>query len=148
MKSENHQEVFDKSIIIMLHKLSHHIYLKHNENLAKYGVTVQQSRALKYIIVNGENGSVNQKDIEKLMDLKGSSVSILIKTMIDKGLISKIQNPMDGRYYNLTATEKGIDLEKITFDLFKEFNTDLVKGIDENDLNHLKNTLKLIEQNI
>ena len=128
----------DISIVIMLHRLNHHMYNRHNEILSEHDITVQQSRVLKYILSDSKKQFVNQKDIENAMNLKGSSVSSLIKTMIDKGLIVKSQNPLDGRYYNLTVTEKGKEIDKIAFNIFKEFNVNLINGINENVLNHFK----------
>ena len=138
----------DISIVIMLHRLNHHMYNRHNEILSEHDITVQQSRVLKYILSDSKKQFVNQKDIENAMNLKGSSVSSLIKTMIDKGLIVKSQNPLDGRYYNLTVTEKGKEIDKIAFNIFKEFNVNLINGINENDLNHFKDILNRIDKNI
>lgn len=148
MKIDNTKDYFDNSIVIILHKLNHHIYNKHNEILAKYDITIQQSKVLKFILIHGKNNFVNQKDIEKFMDLKGSSISSLVKNMIDKGFITKTQNPADGRYYNLSVTAKGIELDKISFNIFKDFNFNLVEGINEADLNHFKNILKMIDNNL
>lgn len=138
----------DISIVVMLHKLNHHMYNTHNEILSKHDITVQQSRVLKYILSNNEKSFINQKDIENFMNLKGSSVSSLIKTMIDKGLIIKTQSPLDGRHYNLTVTEKGKELDKIAFNIFKEFNINLINGISEDELNHFKDILYRIDRNI
>ena len=138
----------DISIVIMLHRLNHHMYNRHNEILSEHDITVQQSRVLKYILSDSKKQFVNQKDIENAMNLKGSSVSSLIKTMIDKGLIVKSQNPLDGRYYNLTVTEKGKEIDKIAFNIFKEFNVNLINGINENDFNHFKDILNRIDKNI
>ena len=88
----------DDSIIIRLHKLSHHIYNKQNELLSFHDITVQQFRVLKFILLNKENQNISQKDIEKHMNIKGSSVSSMIKTMIEKELIVKKQNLDDASF--------------------------------------------------
>lgn len=138
----------DDSIIIKLHKLSHHIYNKQNELLSFYDITVQQFRVLKFILLNKESQNISQKDIEKHMNIKGSSVSSMIKTMIDKDLIIKKQNLNDARFYDLDITEKGVKLLKISENIFQEFNKKITKNISEKDMELTKDILNILESNI
>lgn len=138
----------DDSIIIRLHKLSHHIYNKQNELLSFHDITVQQFRVLKFILLNKENQNISQKDIEKHMNIKGSSVSSMIKTMIEKELIVKKQNLDDARFYDLDITEKGVKLLKISENIFQEFNKKITGNISEKDMEFTKNILNILESNI
>ena len=138
----------DDSIIIKLHKLSHHIYNKQNELLSFYDITVQQFRVLKFILLNKESQNISQKDIEKHMNIKGSSVSSMIKTMIDKDLIIKKQNLNDARFYDLDITKKGVKLLKISENIFQEFNKKITKNISEKDMELTKDILNILESNI
>lgn len=138
----------DDSIIIKLHKLSHHIYNKQNELLSFYDITVQQFRVLKFILLNKESQNISQKDIEKYMNIKGSSVSSMIKTMIDKDLIIKKQNLNDARFYDLDITKKGVKLLKISENIFQEFNKKITKNISEKDMELTKDILNILESNI
>lgn len=138
----------DDSIIIRLHKLSHHIYNKQNELLSFHDITVQQFRVLKFILLNKENQNISQKDIEKHMNIKGSSVSSMIKTMIEKELIVKKQNLDDARFYDLDITEKGVKLLKISENIFQEFNKKITGNILEKDMEFTKNILNILESNI
>lgn len=148
MNLEKQKEIVDKSILVSIHRLSHLIYLKHNEVLASTDITSQQSRLLRFILHNRDKGVVNQRDIEKHFEIKGSSVSSLIKNLIEKELVIKTQNQDDGRYYNLDITKKGIETEKISFEIFNDYNEKLVKDIPKENIENFKMVLDLIKKNI
>lgn len=148
MKNIDYKKFFDSLIMLRLYKINHQIYLRHNELLMKHGLTVQQSRVLGYITINREKKDIIQKDIEEHMELKGSSVSTLIKTMIDKELVIKTQNADDKRVYNLDITEKGLKLHKVAIQILKDYNSDLTKGISEEKISETMNILNEIEENL
>ena len=148
MNNTSRKNMLDDSMLVTLHKISHQIYIKHNELLLEHDITVQQSRVLIFIIMNRENGPISQKDIENHMCLKGSSVSSLIKTMIEKGLIIKKKSLEDGRFCSLDITKKGMELDAIALNILKEYGANLLVDISEDDINQTKKVLKLIEKNI
>ncbi len=82
------------------------------------------------------------------MNIKGSSVSSMIKTMIEKELIVKKQNLDDARFYDLDITEKGVKLLKISENIFQEFNKKITGNILEKDMEFTKNILNILESNI
>ena len=52
MNNTSRKNMLDDSMLVTLHKISHQIYIKHNELLLEHDITVQQSRVLIFIIMN------------------------------------------------------------------------------------------------
>ena len=52
MNNTSRKNMLDDSMLVTLHKISHQIYIKHNELLLEHDITVQQSRVLIFIILN------------------------------------------------------------------------------------------------
>lgn len=142
------QNNLDDSIIVGLHKISHKIYNKQLELLSCHDITVQQFRILKFIILNKNKNTISQKDIENHMNIKGSSVSILIKTMLEKDLILKTQSLNDARFFELDVTEKGVRLANLANDIFRDFEIKIRKNVSDQEIENVKNILKHLEMNI
>ena len=87
---------------------------------AEYGVSPVQMRTLIFIHVNELNGTaVCQKDIEKQLNLRASSVSTLLGNLEQDGFIARAVSDGDARIKNLTLTEKGkgvCEKNKLIFD--------------------------------
>ncbi len=112
----------EDSLVYLLHSVNHMMFIAKEEILGRAGLSFPQMIVLGFLKEN-EGRDVNQKAVCERMKLKGSSVTSLIGTMQKNGLIEKKSNPLDGREYFLTLTEKGKGLtEKIK---------DLVDSIDE-----------------
>lgn len=141
-------EIIENSILIALHKISHQIYNRHNELLQKYNLTVQQARILGFLSCNRDNEFINQKDVERHMDLRGSTISSLIKYLLEKEYIEKTKNLDDGRYFNLKITSKGLELDKVIFHIFNDFEETVLKDIPSKDLEITRKSLDLIKGKI
>ena len=141
-------EIIENSILIALHKISHQIYNRHNELLQKYNLTVQQARILVFLSCNRDNEFINQKDVERHMDLRGSTISSLIKYLLEKEYIEKTKNLDDGRYFNLKITNKGLEVDKVIFHIFNDFEETVLKDIPSKDLEITRKSLDLIKEKI
>ena len=145
---ESMDEYLKNSVSPLIHKFDHNSYLKHNGALKEHGITFQQSMVLGFLYNNRDNDSINQKSIENYLDLKGSSVTSLIKAIVKKGYIERFQDKNDARNYKFKLTEKAMELHTICVNIFKETNKSFLKNISEEEINLFINTLKKMIANI
>ena len=88
--------------------LQRQLYRQSNRELSEQGITPVKLQALIYIIKNEHNGvKVCQKDIEKELNLRPSSVSSLLKSLEKEGFITRTFLGDDARTKYLELTEKG-----------------------------------------
>jgi len=130
---------------VLIHKIDHAIYLHHNSRLAEFDITFQQALALAYLC---QHPACNQRQLEEHMELRSPSVTVLLGTMIDKGLIKKERSPSDGRHWRLFATEKGLELIPAAKQCFDVTNELLTNGMPPEEVESLKKALRRVLQNI
>lgn len=83
---------------------------ENNVLFAEYGVTPVQLQAIVFVYLQTQKGkSVCQKDIEKYVNLRASSVSTLLSTLEKNGLINRCVADGDARTKYISVTEKGRD---------------------------------------
>lgn len=114
--------------------------------------TPTQMKIIGYIIDN-EDHDVFQKDLEKLLGLRRSTVSGILRTMEKYNYIEKSTNVNDARVKKVTLTNqtKNIFLERKKKLL--ELEKNLTKNINKDELevfysviNKMKNNIYLIEK--
>lgn len=81
---------------------------ENNFIFSEYGITPIQMQVLVYVHLNTKEGKrVCQKDIEKHINLRPSSVSTMLCTLEKTGLIVRTVADGDARTKYVTITEKG-----------------------------------------
>ncbi len=89
-----------------------------------------------------------QKELAFLTDRDKASLARLVATMERKGLITRVPVENDKRARQIFLTDEGRSVFQQSIPVVKEFNQELQKGIGQEELNLLINTLKKIQQNI
>ena len=93
--------------------LQRQLYRENNREIAEQGITPVKLQALIYIIKNERSGNkVCQKDIEKELNLRPSSVSSLLKSLEKEGYLLRTFQEDNARTKYLELTEKGRKLCK------------------------------------
>lgn len=101
----------------------------------EYGFSGSQIRCLHVIYrANSENKEINQKDLESVFNLQKSSISGLLTSMEEKGLIVRIPSSKDSRHKAIELTDKGKEFNKITYYDVSCLQKEASKGIKEEDL--------------
>ena len=77
-----------------------------DNRIKDYGITPMQSRAMM-VLYEHEGEEFSQKDLERALMLKGSTVKGIVDRLEEKGLISRRTCQVDGRRNNLILTEQG-----------------------------------------
>lgn len=123
---------------------------------SEYGITPVQLHALVFVHVQTkENKRVCQKDIEKHVNLRASSVSALLSTLEKNGFIRRNVADGDARTKYVTLTEKGKSIcvkNKILMDkcdaLVQSALTEEEQETFKNLLNKIINAIEEKEESI
>lgn len=111
-------------------------------------LTVSQAYAIDFITLEGKNKDIFQKDLETGLDLKRSSISLMLNNMEKSGLIERVLVSEDARLKKLVLTEKSHKLyEKISIAINSVENR-LSQKITEDELEVFYNVLDKIRRNL
>ena len=82
-------------------------YMDQNLRQAGYDITPVQSRTLVYLSCCCDGHAVNQRDLERELRLKPSTINGIVNRLEEKGYILRRTSPEDGRCRLITLTELG-----------------------------------------
>lgn len=109
-----------------------------NAMFAEFDLTASQTFTLIYLFRAQEKGKViNQRVIEKDMDISNPTVTGILNRLEHKGLIERTVSACDARIKNITLTEKALELDKILKRKFGENERQLVSCLSEEEVNAL-----------
>lgn len=108
-------------------------------------ITPVQACIIDYLI---NNNKVYQKDIEKLLNLRRSTISGILHTMEKNGLIEKKGTKEDARLKEITLTYKAKLLHDNITSKFEKLNNDICKNISNDELNIFLSILDKMIDNI
>ena len=72
---------------LLMYFVAHYLEVEQNKLLRPYGVTHSQTQLLAYLYAH-QDQDIFQKDLERIFNLKGSTVTRLLQLLKDKGLAS------------------------------------------------------------
>ena len=139
----------DKSISLEIKKIDSLIVRKimaYNKD-AIYHLTPVQIVVIKYLIKN-KDSVVYQKDIEKKLGLRKSTVSGILGTMIKNSIITRTDSTNDLRSKEIRLTETGYKLDKAMRKKAFEFEKLLQSNISKEDLEVFYKVTKQIQENL
>lgn len=110
--------------------------------LIKVGIT--ESLVL-YFVMN--NPGITQHQLSKIMDISEPSLGRLISRMVEEESLYREIYEDDLRIRKLNITDEGKKRHRKCQKIIREFNQEVTKGIDPNDLDTMKRTLDRMVQN-
>jgi len=126
----------------------HAIYRMYNQQASKHDMTI----TIGFVLINidREKGTPATK-IAPLMGLEARSLTRVLKSMEEKGLICRKKDENDGRSVRIFLTEMGIEKQLISKDKIKIFNSTIKNIIPQEKLDTffqvIREISKLIEEN-
>lgn len=139
----------DKSISLEIKKIDSLIVrriMAYNKDTI-YHLTPVQIVVIKHLI-NNKDSVVYQKDIEKKLGLRKSTVSGILGTMIKNGIITRTDSTNDLRSKEIRLTETGYKLDKTMKKKAIEFEKLLQSNISKEDLEVFYKVTKQIQENL
>lgn len=113
--------------------------------LESKGITRIQWIALFYL---GLDNKMSQRELALSMNVKDSSAARLLDRMGRDGLIKREKSVEDRRVTYIVLTEKGKEMREELLPEGEKFNDDLLKGIDEKELEIFENVLNKMLSNV
>lgn len=115
--------------------------------LKKYDLTPRQSLVLVYLRNHPED-KITQKILEDKMHLSNPTVTVIVQSMIGKGLIAKEKDTEDRRKYILHMTEKGKATLNNGRGESRAADERAYEGLSREDIDYLKSIMRRIMDNL
>lgn len=131
-----------------INKISNRLRRQSKRAQEQLGLTTAQSNILSYILLEGTETRLYQKDVEKEFDLRPSTATELLRTLEKKELICRISDEQDGRYKILRATSKAENIREALQEEIREMEERLVKEIPPQELQLFKKTAEKMLENL
>lgn len=131
----------------LIHNIDKEVLAMHNAQLKTLDLTFVQSLAILQIYYHNDQ-DVFQKDLEKWLGLTNPSVTTLIKTMMGKDLIYRIQSKSDGRYFALHLTPKSLSLIDQIVEIIYQSDKQLYNCLNEEETDLLNSLLSKVYRHI
>jgi Transcriptional regulators len=125
----------------------HAIARMYNQQAAKHDITM----SMGFVLLNIHSEGTPATKIAPLMGLEARSLSRLLKTMEEKGLICREADVADRRMVRIVLTKEGKRKKEKSRDTVLRFNEAVRKHVDANKLDVffqvLEDIQKIIEKN-
>jgi DNA-binding MarR family transcriptional regulator len=131
----------DKTIDYVLRTTWLAVQKMYNEEAAKFGSTMATGFTL--LSIDPEKGTPSTA-LGPKMGMEATSLSRILKTMDQNGLIERQPNPEDGRGVIITLTDFGREKRAYSREKVLAFNEAIRNNISEEKLNHFYEVSELI----
>ena len=111
-------------------------------------LTVSQAYVIDFISMEGKDGDIFQKDLEKEFDLKRSSISLMLNNMEKSDLIQRVPVAEDARLKKIILTDKAIMLHKKISNAIDSVENKLCKDLTTDEIKIFYKILDKIRDNI
>lgn len=118
-----------------------------DKGLKEINLTSSQMNILFYISTNADI-EINQKDIEKQLYLKSSTVTDILNRLEHNGFLYRTASEKDKRYKKIVLTEKGKNIYEKMFKKALRFETYFTKGMTKGESEILFELLQKVLENI
>lgn len=140
MKSSEHD-----SLYLIFNSTIRHYYIRTQKLLEEVGLYPGQPRVLQALWV--EDG-LSQKEIGEKLNIKPSTVTVMINRMEKAGLVSRRQDKTDLRVSKIYLEKKGIDLKDDIKNISNKVNDETFKGFSEDEKKTMNSYLERICKNL
>jgi DNA-binding MarR family transcriptional regulator len=100
------------------------------------------------ILFKNKDKDIYQRDLEKIIGIRRSTISGILKTMEKNGLIMRIDSIDNRKVKKIILTEKALNIHSSIADKVKEMNNEIIKGISEEELIVFFNVADKIKKNL
>jgi DNA-binding MarR family transcriptional regulator len=118
----------------MINRISNRLRRRSAEVQKSVGISGAQGNILDYILVESENHSVYQKEIEHEFGLRPSTATEALKNLENHGLIKRVSEEHDSRYKKIIFTDKAEEIHQKLRSQITTSEEILIEGISEQDL--------------
>ena len=135
----------DKTIDYILRTTWWAVTKMYNEQAAQFDTTMATGFTL--LSIDPENGTPSTS-LGPIMGMEATSLSRILKTMEERGLIERKPNPDDGRGVLIHLTEFGREKREYSRERVLTFNNAIRENISEEKLKHFYEVAEVINEMI
>jgi DNA-binding MarR family transcriptional regulator len=120
----------------------HSLTKMYNQTAAKFDA----SQTIGYVLLNIDKEGTPATKIAPLLGMEPTSLSRLLKSIEDKGLIYKINDKIDKRVVRIYLTELGLEKRILAKETIIAFNEKVIKKVKQKDLETFYKVIKIINE--
>ncbi len=132
----------EKTIDYILRATWQAVSRMYNEEAQKYGATMATGFALLSIDKDGTPSTA----LGPRMGMEATSLTRTLKSMEEKGLITRKPNPVDGRGVLIHLTEFGKEKRELSKTNVRKFNDKIRESVTEEQLRHFMEVAETINE--
>lgn len=140
MKASGHD-----SLYLLLNRTIRLYHLRTHELLETIGLYPGQPRVLHAL---WKKDGLNQKEIGQELNIKPSTVTVMINRMEKAGLVKRVQDINDLRVSKIYLEQKGIDLKEDIMEVGRKVNEEIFCGFSLEEKETMKMFLNRINDNL
>lgn len=106
------------------------------------------SHGLVLFVLYSNDGKVQLKNLAKIIGKRKSTVTDLIKKLVESGLVEKIESEVDKRVSYAVLTEEAYKFKAIFDEISQALKERCFKGMSDEDIENLDKYLKTINSNL
>ena len=133
----------EKTIDYLLRSTWQAVSRMYNDEASKFDGSMAIGFAL--LSIDKENGTPSTY-ISNRMGMEPTSLTRTLKTLEEKGLITRKKNPEDGRGVLIYLTPLGKEKRELSKQTVLKFNETIKKNIPEEKLNHFMEVTEMINE--
>lgn len=123
-----------------------------NNHASEQGITYVQSLVILFLLNTqsrfGNEHEVSQKDVERYLSLKSSTVTHILSRMEDNGLIVRMKSEKDCRANLIYPTKRGEAIVPLFFNALEDVESIMTKGMTKDEENQLQHLLGKVLANL
>ncbi len=127
-----------EDIVFLTRTVRAHLRTEISPLRAEFNVAPGEIGILRII---GANPGISQNDLAATVVLKKSAVAMVVRDLMERGLIARKQQKTDRRYNALTLTSKGRELVDVLADRVKSMHDDWFANFSPDERQQLFNGL-------
>lgn len=118
-----------------------------NDKLKDTGITSSQCAVLDYLFHTSKE-EVNQRDVERNLNLKNPTVTGILKRLDEKGFVFCVPSNKDKRKKIIYLTEKAYDIRRRMESDRRKLERELTRGMTRREREALQRSLEKLLYNI
>ena len=111
-------------------------------------LTISQAYVIDFIACEGKYREIFQKDLEKELDLKRSSVSLMLNNMEKNDLIKRVSVTDDARLKQIILTEKSLKIYEKISAAINSVESKLVENLKPEEIKTFLEVIDKIRNNL
>lgn len=134
--------MFNEKVVILIKKISLEFDKIANPILQDLNLTVAQYKIVKYLLLR-QNEDAIQQEIEKFFSLTHPTTIELLEKLEEKGFVTRIKNPADGRSRIIRLTEMALSKRDELIEVGNILESKMTEGLNDAETKQL---MKLLEK--